>query len=111
MYLTTELGNYLKQNNISIYSLFKESGIPYTTLSSLAKGRSDPKECGVGTLLRLSKILNTSLDSLIVGDIKTHHFINDNIILDINTLPKSLRNDIKELEQLDEKRVRSSFQW
>ncbi len=99
-----ELESYLKKNNISIYSLSKESGIPYTTLSNLAKGRSDPKECRVGTLLRLSEILNTPLDSLIAKDIKEHHFIDDSVILDINSLPKALRNDIKELEQFDEEK-------
>ena len=104
-----ELEKYLKKNNISVYSLSKESGIPYTTLSNLARGRSDPKECRVGTLLRLSEILDTPLDSLIAGDIKEHHFIDDGVILDVNALPKPLRNDIKELEQFDEEKSPDFF--
>lgn len=99
-----ELEKYLKKNNISVYPLSKESGIPYTTLSNLVRMRSDPKECRVGTLLKLSKIFRTPLNDLVAGDIKEHCFIDDRVILDTSALPKPLRNDIKKIETFDEKK-------
>lgn len=104
-----ELERYLKKNHISVYWLSKESGIPYTTLSNLAKGRSDPKECRVGTLLKLSEILGTSIDSLVTMEVDEHHFIDDSVLLNTNTLPKPLRDDIKELEIFDREEDTSFF--
>lgn len=58
------LKDYLKKQNISIYSLSKESGIPYSTLNDLVNGKVDIDNCRVSMLTNLSKVLNLNLDNI-----------------------------------------------
>lgn len=58
------LKDYLKKQNISIYSLSKDSGIPYSTLNDLANGKVDIDNCRVSILTKLSITLNLDLDNI-----------------------------------------------
>jgi hypothetical protein len=99
-----DLGTYLIKINYSVYRLAKESGVPYTTLSSICRQKVDIEECRVGTLCKISLALKVSPLDLINGSLSLpihHHFIVDSVKLDPNDLPKMLKNSIKELEDLD----------
>lgn len=55
---------YLADRNKSIYSLSKESGIPYSTLNDLANGKVAIDNCKVGLVRRLSDVLGLSMDDI-----------------------------------------------
>lgn len=55
------LKDYLKENNLSIYSLSKKTGIPYSTLNDLCNGKVEIENCKVDLLLKLSSALSLSL--------------------------------------------------
>lgn len=74
------LGNYIDNLGISVYSLSKKSSVPYTTLSSICNGNADIKECRVNTLLKIADALKVDLLDLINNTLAIpvkHNFIND----------------------------------
>lgn len=56
---------FMKKNNISIYQLSKNSGVPYTTINDLYKGRTNITKCSVETIYRIAKEIGVSMESLI----------------------------------------------
>ena len=59
-----QLATLLKQKNISAYQCSKLSGIPYTTLLDLVKGKTSIEKCAAETMYRLASALNTTMDEL-----------------------------------------------
>ncbi len=55
----------LKEKNLTIYQCAKLSGIPYTTLSEIVRGKTKLQKCSAETVYRLSKVLNVSMEDLI----------------------------------------------
>ena len=98
-----DLHEYLKKTNTSVYVLSKTSGVPYSTTLSICRGKANIEECRLGTLRALAKALGASLMELIDGKLKlkTHHFIDDSVELDVSSLPLSLQKFIAELEEYD----------
>ena len=98
-----ELHEYLEKTNTSVYVLSKASGVPYSTTLSICRGKANIEECRLGTLRALAKALGADLMDLIDGNLKlkTHHFIDDSIDLEISSLPLSLQKFIAELEEYD----------
>jgi len=56
------LKEYLKQHNISIYSLAKDCEVAYSTLNDLANGKVDVMNCRLGMVKKLSDALDLSID-------------------------------------------------
>ena len=56
------LKEYLKENNISVYSLAKKNNIPYSSVSDLVNNKVCVDSCSVGMVRALAKGLNMSLD-------------------------------------------------
>lgn len=95
---------YIKEIGVSVYSLSKQSLVPYTTLSSICNGTADVMECRVGTLIKIANALNVELTDLINSTLeiqKKYNFIDSSIVLDTSDLPKVIKNTIKELEEYD----------
>ncbi len=98
------LGNYVKNLGISVYSLSKDSNVPYTTLCSICNGTADVMECRVSTLVKIADTLGINLLDLINSSIPApikYNFINNKIVLDVSDLPKAVKNTIRELEEYD----------
>lgn len=99
------LGSYVDNLGISVYSLSKKSSVPYTTLSSICNGSADIKECRVNTLLKIAETLKVNLLDLINSTLSApakFNFINGDVFIDVNDLPKAMKNTIKELEEYDQ---------
>ena len=98
-----ELNEYLKHINMSVYALSKASGVPYSTVLGICRGKANIEECRLGTLRALADALDVNLMDLIDGKLKlkAHRFINDSIHLDVRSLPLSLQKSIAELEEYD----------
>ena len=58
------LKEYLKENNISVYRLSKDSGVPYTTLNELVNGKVSVENVSAGLLRNVSRTLSLSMDEL-----------------------------------------------
>lgn len=98
------IADYVDELGISVYSLSKKSSVPYTTLSSICNGSADIMECRVGTLVKIAETLNVNLLDLIHDKLSApvkYNFINGGVILDESSLPKAIKNTIKELEEYD----------
>lgn len=46
------------------YRLAKQSGIPYTTLSDLCKGKTRIEKCSSETLYKIAKALNVTMEAI-----------------------------------------------
>ncbi len=54
----------IKRKGKSVYKISKESGIPYMTLSDIAKGKTDLRNVNAKTLFALSESMGMSMDEL-----------------------------------------------
>lgn len=68
------LETILKQKNISLYRCAKESGIPYTTLSELVRGKTRIEKSSAETVYRLARTLGVSMEDLISSSIERLDF-------------------------------------
>lgn len=55
----------LKEKNLSRYSLSKQSGVPWATLSDICSGKTKLENCNGTTLLKLSRVLEISIEKLL----------------------------------------------
>ena len=55
----------LKEKNMSVYRLAKESGIPYTTVNDICSGRAQLEKCSAETVYKIADTLNVSMEELL----------------------------------------------
>lgn len=63
-----KLKQYLKDQNIPIYHLSRQIGIPRTTLEDIVNGRTKLSECRYSTLVKIADFLQISVDGLVESD-------------------------------------------
>lgn len=59
------LRDTLKEKNITIYRLAKESGLPYATVNDICNGKTKIENCSAGTVYKIARVLNVSMEELI----------------------------------------------
>lgn len=59
------IDDLLKEKNMSRYELSKLSGVPQSTISDLLLGKTNLQQCKVGTLNKIAKALDETIDSLL----------------------------------------------
>ena len=64
------LEEILKQKNMSIYKCAKLSGIPYTTLSEVIRGKTRLEKCSAEVVYKLSRVLDISMEELIADTVE-----------------------------------------
>lgn len=87
------LDEILKQKNISIYQLSKKSGIPYTTISELVRGKTRIEKCSAETIYHLSRVLGVSMESLISDSIENR--------LDFEIFKSNVCHRVKDSDEID----------
>ena len=65
-----KLKHLLKERQLSVYQCAKESGIPYTTLSDMIKGKTRIEKCTAETIYKLAKTLRVSMEDLLFESFK-----------------------------------------
>jgi len=60
-----KISDLLEQKNITKYRLSKISGVPFTTVSEIAAGKSKIKNCTGDTLYRLANALDVTMEDLL----------------------------------------------
>ena len=58
----------LEDARMSRYKLSKESGVPQATISDLCSGKTSITKCSAGTLYKIAKVLNVTVDSILEAD-------------------------------------------
>ena len=62
------LKDYISEQNLSIASISRESGLPYTTVSELVNGRKALGKCSAETVYRFAATLGTTVENLLVAE-------------------------------------------
>ena len=84
----------LAEKKTTVYSLSLDSGVPKTTLTDIAAGKSDILECSGRTLLAISKSLNVSVEELLSLEKEEAKTLLPPFLLDsINDYRKAVRKD------------------
>ena len=65
-----DLNEILDQKEMSKYKLSKISGLPFTTVSEIATGKSKIKNCTGETLYKLAKALDVTIESLLADSME-----------------------------------------
>lgn len=65
------IDDLLKAAKMSQYKLSKESGVPQATISDICSGKTAMEKCAAGTLYKLAKVLNVTVDALLEADMQS----------------------------------------
>ena len=87
------LANVLKNKNMSIYRCAKQSGVPYTTLSEVVRGKTRIEKCSAETVYRLSKVLNLSMEELLKSSLEQR--------VDFEIFKSNVCHRVKDGDELD----------
>ena len=60
-----ELMKLLKEKQLSVYQCAKDSGVPYTTLSDIVKGKTSIEKCTAETIYKLARTLHVTMEELL----------------------------------------------
>lgn len=84
----------LAYKKMTVYSLSAKSGIPRSTLTDIASGKSDILECSGKTLLAISKCLNMTIEELLALEREEAKTLLPGFLLDsIVQYRKAIRKD------------------
>lgn len=61
------LNQLLEQKKVSKYRLWKDSGVPQSTISDICTGKTRIEKCSAETIFRLAKALGVSMEDLITS--------------------------------------------
>jgi len=59
------INELIEKKNITKYRLSKESGVPQATINDICSGKTDLDKCAAGTLYRLAKVLDVSIEDIL----------------------------------------------
>lgn len=68
------IDQFLKDKHISLYSLAEKSGLNYSVVYNIMKGKSDIRQCKLDTVARLADALMISIDDLMLLCKKNYSF-------------------------------------
>ncbi len=63
--MNNSLKTVLKINGLSMYSLAKTTGLPYTTINRLVNDKLDINDCNAAAVYKLSKALGVTMEQLV----------------------------------------------
>ena len=55
----------LKEKNMTIYRLARESELPYATVNDICNGKAQLEKCSAETIYRIAQALNVSMEELL----------------------------------------------
>lgn len=62
------LKDYIYERNISVSTLSKQSGLPYSTVSEIVNGKKTLGKCSAETVYKLAKALDSSVENLLLSE-------------------------------------------
>lgn len=94
------IDDLLRESKISRYKLSKESGVPQATISDICSGKASMEKCSAGTLYKIAKALNVTVDSLLEANeqsIKT----NTEYRSSFETFKSNICHHVKDMGDID----------
>lgn len=96
------LSDVMAEKGLTRYRLAKTSGIPWSTLSNICTGKTALEKCSAGTILRLAKALNLTMEETLdleTGEItRTPVIPSDESYLELD-LPEDLAEAIQNVKE------------
>ena len=84
----------LDEKKMSKYKLSKESGVPQATISDICSGKTAIEKCAAGTLYKLAKVLEVTVDELLEAEEKSEKMKKKDILLEFqDDYPNVLNGD------------------
>ena len=65
MHMNSSFKTILKDSGMTMYSLAKKTGLPYTTVNNLVNNRLDIKKCSADAVSKMSKVLGVTMEQLV----------------------------------------------
>ena len=59
------INKLISERNLSLYKISKLSGIPYTTVNDICRGRTRLEKCSAETVYKLAKVLAVTMEELL----------------------------------------------
>lgn len=59
------INELMMERKITKYRLSKESSVPQATINDICNGRADLEKCSAGTLYRIARVLNISIEKIL----------------------------------------------
>ena len=59
------INEIMRKKNLTRYQLSRMTGIPYTTINDICRGKADLKKCNADTVYRIAKALEVSMEDLL----------------------------------------------
>ena len=87
------LERMLKERKMSIYQCSKLSGIPYTTLSEVVRGKTSIAKCSAEVVYRLAKALNVTVEELIRDSVEIRY--------DFEVFKSNVCHRVKDSDEID----------
>ena len=94
------INELLKQERISRYKLSKESGVAQSTIADICNGKTPLENCSIGTLYKISKALNVSLDFL-MERYKEEKLEAENHRSSFEVFKSNVCHEVKDMGQID----------
>ncbi len=94
------INELLKKKKISRYKLSKDSGVPQSTISDLCNGKTSIENCSVGTLYKISKALNVSLDFIMERN-EEDKIETDNHRSSFEVFKSNVCHEVKDMGQIE----------
>ena len=66
------ISEQLKKKNMTKYRLSKISGVPQATINDICSGKADLEKCSAGTLYKLAKVLDTTIEEMLESAYPEH---------------------------------------
>ena len=103
------INQILQEKGFTRYSLSKSSGIPWATLADICSGKTPLERCSSGTLMKLSKALELTLEELLSLDVEPKDIDSNGKPIDKSyletDLPGSLQKAIDDYIQGEKEKV------
>ena len=87
------LERLLNERQMSVYQCAKLSGIPYTTLLEIVRGKTDIGKCSAETVYRLASVLNVAMEDLLRDTIEVR--------VDFEIFKSNVCHLVKDLSDID----------
>lgn len=95
------INQLLQKKKMTKYRLSKESGVPQTTVNDICSGKVKIEKCSVGTIYKIAKVLDVTVDSLIETELGNFAKSKEEYRCSFETFKSNIRHYVKDMGDLE----------
>lgn len=95
------INQLLQRENMTKYRLSKESGVPQTTINDICNGKVELEKCSVGTVYKIAKALQVTVDSLIESELANKTAVRAEYRSSFETFKSNICHYVKDIGDLE----------